>query len=96
MIRHFLARFRRKTKCYSKSIEMMGISLNLLMAKRNNLISMLTNTPCISTKVYGYPHEEAAKIALIAIFKHIESGKYKGDSSFAVFLKEDAEFMRIC
>jgi insertion element IS1 protein InsB len=39
-IRHFLARFRRKTKCYSKSTEMMICSLMLLMAKRNNLISI--------------------------------------------------------
>jgi insertion element IS1 protein InsB len=39
-IRHFLARFRRKTKCYSKSEEMIKYSLQLLMAKRNNLISI--------------------------------------------------------
>jgi len=39
-IRHFLARFRRKTKCYSKSVEMMTYSLQLLIAKRNKLISM--------------------------------------------------------
>jgi insertion element IS1 protein InsB len=39
-IRHFLARFRRKTKCYSKSVEMMIYSLMLLMAKQNNLISI--------------------------------------------------------
>lgn len=39
-IRHFLARFRRKSKCYSKSIEMMELSLKLLMAKRNKLISI--------------------------------------------------------
>jgi insertion element IS1 protein InsB len=36
VIRHFLARFRRKTKCYSKSEEMIEYSLLLLMAKRNN------------------------------------------------------------
>ena len=36
-IRHYLARFKRKTKCYSsKSIEMLNISLNLLMNKLNN------------------------------------------------------------
>jgi insertion element IS1 protein InsB len=27
-IRHFPARFRRKTKCYSKSVEMMTLSLS--------------------------------------------------------------------
>ena len=31
-IRHFLARFRRRTKCYSKSVEMMTLSLMLFMA----------------------------------------------------------------
>jgi insertion element IS1 protein InsB len=40
VIRHFLARFRRKTKCYSKSEKMIEYSLMLLMAKRNNLISI--------------------------------------------------------
>jgi insertion element IS1 protein InsB len=39
-IRYFLAWFRRKTKCYSKSLEMMIFSLKLLMDKRNNVISM--------------------------------------------------------
>jgi len=42
VIRHFLARFRRKTKCYSKSEKMIEYSLILLMAKRNNLISIQT------------------------------------------------------
>ena len=40
IIRHFSARFRRKTKCYSKSEKMIEYSLILLMAKRNNLISI--------------------------------------------------------
>ena len=35
-IRHYLARFKRKTKCYSKSDEMIEISLNLLMTKINS------------------------------------------------------------
>ena len=35
-IRHYLARFKRKTKCYSKSDQMIEISLNLLMKKLNN------------------------------------------------------------
>ena len=33
--RHFLARLRRKTKCYSKSVKMLKYSVKLLMAKRN-------------------------------------------------------------
>jgi insertion element IS1 protein InsB len=35
-IRHYLARFKRKTKCYSKTKHMMEISLNLLFLKLNN------------------------------------------------------------
>ncbi|MDR1984730.1 MAG: IS1 family transposase, partial [Prevotellaceae bacterium] len=42
LIRHFLARFRRKSKCYSKSENMIVYSLMLFMAKRNNLISIQT------------------------------------------------------
>jgi insertion element IS1 protein InsB len=42
VIRYFLAWFRRKTKCYSKSKKMIEYSLTLLMAKRNNLISIHT------------------------------------------------------
>jgi insertion element IS1 protein InsB len=36
LFRHFLARMRRKTKCYSKKIEMLVISILLLMHHRNN------------------------------------------------------------
>ena len=36
LFRHFLARMRRKTKCYSKKIEMLAISIMLLMHYRNN------------------------------------------------------------
>ena len=32
-VRHYLARFRRKTRCYSKSVEMVAASLNLLFHK---------------------------------------------------------------
>jgi len=41
LFRHFLARFRRKSKCYSKSKEMLEYSIKLLMIKRNGLLSML-------------------------------------------------------
>jgi len=40
-VRHYLARFKRKTKCYSKSMEMIEISLKLLMMKLNNDICIL-------------------------------------------------------
>lgn len=35
LIRHYLARFKRKTKCYSKCQKMIEYSLNLLFAKWN-------------------------------------------------------------
>ena len=41
LFRHFLARFRRKSKCYSKSKEMLEYSVKLLILKRNGLLSML-------------------------------------------------------
>ncbi|MDY0388593.1 MAG: IS1 family transposase, partial [Methanolobus sp.] len=37
---HFLARLRRKTKCYSKSLEMLKYSVLLLMKYRNKEIGM--------------------------------------------------------
>ena len=36
LFRHFLARLKRKTKCYSKSLEMLILSVKLLILKRNN------------------------------------------------------------
>ncbi len=36
LFRHFLARMRRKSKCYSKSIKMLQLSILLLMHYRNN------------------------------------------------------------
>lgn len=41
LIRHFLARFRRKSKCYSKSEYMIGLSLKLLFAQRNNILDYI-------------------------------------------------------
>ena len=41
LLRHFLARLRRKTTCYSKSKEMLFYSLMLLMEKQNNGLSIL-------------------------------------------------------
>jgi len=41
LFRHFLARLRRKSKCYSKSIEMLYFSCILLIAKLNGEISIL-------------------------------------------------------
>ncbi|MDR1223806.1 MAG: IS1 family transposase, partial [Tannerella sp.] len=37
----FLARMRRKSKCYSKKMEMLKISVLLLMHHRNGTLSIL-------------------------------------------------------
>ncbi|WP_425452165.1 IS1 family transposase [Moraxella bovis] len=39
LIRHFTARFRRKSKCYSKSEKMIENTLNLLFAKWNGTLN---------------------------------------------------------
>ncbi|MFT4062921.1 MAG: IS1 family transposase, partial [Edaphocola sp.] len=41
-IRHYLARFRRRTKCYSKRTYMVAYSLSLLFLKLNNGLSILS------------------------------------------------------
>ena len=41
IMRHFLARLRRKTKCYSKSAAMLKYSLLLLFDKWNRNLSIL-------------------------------------------------------
>ncbi len=43
LFRHFLARFRRKTKCYSKSESMLGLSVMLLIAKWNGELKHILN-----------------------------------------------------
>ena len=40
IFRHFLARLRRKTKCYSKCDKMLEYSIRLLMAKRNKELAI--------------------------------------------------------
>lgn len=42
VMRHYLARFRRKGKCYSKSEKMIEYSIKLLFAKRENNLSILS------------------------------------------------------
>jgi insertion element IS1 protein InsB len=41
LFRHFLARMRRKSKCYSEKVEMSKISILLLMHHRNGILSIL-------------------------------------------------------
>jgi insertion element IS1 protein InsB len=40
LFRHFLARMRRKTKCYTKSVIMLKYSLLFLMTKRNGDLNL--------------------------------------------------------
>ena len=40
LFRHFLARLRRKTKCYTKAKYMLIHSVKLLMMKRNNQLAI--------------------------------------------------------
>jgi insertion element IS1 protein InsB len=42
ILRHFLARLRRKTKCYTKSLEMLKYSVLLLMKHRNKEITIIS------------------------------------------------------
>ena len=41
LLRHFLARLRRKSKCYSKSQQMLRYSILMLMAKWNGTLTIL-------------------------------------------------------
>ncbi|WP_411725862.1 IS1 family transposase [Methyloglobulus sp.] len=43
LFRHFLARLRRKSKCYSKSKDMLKYSVMLLMLKRNGDLKAILN-----------------------------------------------------
>lgn len=61
----------------------------LTLAETHHLASIAF--PCISTGVYGYPREKAARIALDTILQHIKNGKYTGDVVLCCFLDENAE-----
>jgi insertion element IS1 protein InsB len=41
LFRHFLARMRRRTKCYSKKVEMLKMSILLLMHHRNGTLCII-------------------------------------------------------
>lgn len=50
--------------------------------------------PCVSTGVYGYPHEEAARIALNTVTEALRGGAYMGEVIFCCFLEEDEMIYR--
>ena len=41
LFRRYLARLRRKTKCYTKKLKMLQQAVIMLMLKRNNQLSIL-------------------------------------------------------
>ncbi len=41
LFRHFLARMRRKSKCYSKSVERLKEAVAMLILNRNNQLDIL-------------------------------------------------------
>lgn len=50
--------------------------------------------PCISTGVYCFPRERAARIALGVIESYLQDGRYKGNVILCCFLEQDAEIYR--
>ena len=57
------------------------------------LLAECKTFPCISTGVYHYPKEEAARIALNAIGEEMAHG-YEGEVIVCCFSEEDAEVYR--
>ena len=42
LIRHYLARMKRKTKCYTKCVKMLQHSLHLFFLKHNNQLYIIS------------------------------------------------------
>lgn len=60
----------------------------LNIAEQNGIRSIAF--PCISTGVYGYPKDEAARIAMSTIVEHIKAG-YDGEVTICCFSDRAAE-----
>ena len=65
----------------------------LKLAEENGLSSIAFS--CISTGVYGFPKEEAARIALHTIFAHLRDG-YDGEVVVCCFSEGDVRFYERC
>ena len=50
--------------------------------------------PCISTGVYRFPRERAARIALGVIESYLREERYQGDVILCCFFEQDAEIYR--
>ena len=70
--------------CYKTSIE---------LAKENNIKSIAF--PCISTGVYGFPKDRAARIALDTIFECIRDG-FDGEITICCFSEDDKRYYMEC
>ncbi|MHC4108484.1 MAG: macro domain-containing protein [Planctomycetota bacterium] len=74
---------RQLALCYERSLE---------LAHKRELESIAF--PCISTGVFGYPREEAAKIALEVIGRWLATGRVPTRIICCCFSEEDAEVYR--
>lgn len=62
---------------------------SMKLAKKNNLHSI--SFPAISAGVYGYPKDEACKVAVDTTLKFMAEEDYTIDVSFILFDKENFE-----
>lgn len=60
--------------CYWQSLE---------LARQHNLKSIAF--PCISTGIYGYPADQAARVAVAAVREHRKQTRYEIDVTFCCF-----------
>ena len=62
---------------------------SLLLAKEHNLTSI--SFPAISTGVYGYPKEDACKIAVDSALEFMQQNDYLIDINFVLFDKDNVD-----
>lgn len=62
---------------------------SMMLAKKNNLHSI--SFPAISAGVYGYPKDEACKVALDTVLKFMTEQEYVIEVYFVLFDKENFE-----
>ena len=68
----------RLRSCYWQSLE---------LARQHNLKSIAF--PCISTGVYGYPADQAARLAVAAVRDHAKQTGFGPDVTFCCFSESD-------
>ena len=74
LFRHFLARLRRKSKCYSKSQEMLKYSVLLLMLKWNGELGTILTEQCqISNMIVTWDLRQSKQgVGIIASFGELQ------------------------